>query len=66
MTITAITHTDVRGNVLNYLKVVNKHKEEYLINVGIKTYNEVNRLIAEEGKTSDEIKKIIEDAKTNK
>lgn len=63
MKIETVKHKDVRGKELLYLRVTNKHQEEYLVNVGEKTYKEVTELVEREGKTSDEIKKLIEEAK---
>lgn len=66
MKLETIKHKDVRGKELLYLKVTNKHQEEYLINVGEKTYKEVTDLVDREGKSSDEIKKLVEEAKAKK
>lgn len=63
MKIETIDFKDVRGKQLLYLKVTNRHQEEYLINVGQKTFQEVNEMIVKDGKNSDEIKKIVDEAK---
>lgn len=49
MKIETLKHTDVRGKELKYLKVTNSN-ESYLINVGDKTFDEVSRLLEEDGK----------------
>lgn len=56
MKIETINFKDVRGKELLYLKLTNRKQEEYLINVGIKTYAEVTRMINEDNKSSDQIK----------
>lgn len=43
VTVTAITHTDVRGKELKYLKCTNG-KTELLVNVGDKTYESVKNM----------------------
>lgn len=43
MEFTAIEHTDVRGNVLYYLKLKNNNKE-LLVNVGKKTHDTVKEM----------------------
>lgn len=43
ITVTPIEHTDVRGSKLYYLKITNG-TEEYLINVGTKTYDAVKKM----------------------
>lgn len=50
MEVTVIKHKDVRGKELNYLKLKNENGE-VLINVGDKTYNQVEVLLQKkEGK----------------
>lgn len=63
MKIETVKYKDVRSKELLYLKITNKHNKEYIVNVGEKTFKEVSELIEDEGKTSDEIKKIIEENK---
>lgn len=68
MTIEVLEHTDVRGKILQYLKLTNKKGSDVLINVGAKTYNGVRELIAEENintenKTNNENKEVKEKAK---
>ena len=43
MEVTVIKHKDVRGKELNYLRIKNEYGE-VLINVGNKTYEEVEKL----------------------
>lgn len=65
MTIEVLEHTDVRGKILQYLKLTNKQGSDVLINVGAKTFNGVRELMAEEdmskeNKTNNENKEVKE------
>lgn len=45
LTATPIEHKDIRGNILYYVKVSNgNEKEDYIINVGKKTYDNLKKL----------------------
>lgn len=48
MKVETIKHKDVRGKELLYIKMTNQHEEEYLINVGEKTFNETTKLVTED------------------
>lgn len=64
MNIETIKHADVRGKELMYLKLTARGSiQPYLINVGEKTFYEVSEMLDREHKSSDTIKKIVEDAK---
>lgn len=63
MKVETIKHTDVRGKVLNYLKITNGEKQ-VLINIGDKTFETVSEVIKDE---LNEITKPKKDGKpTNK
>ena len=53
MQLQVLEHTDVRGKILQYLKITNNKGNEVLINVGGGTYKSVSELIAEEELTQD-------------
>lgn len=44
----AVEHSDVRGNVKFYLKLTNEKNEEYIINVGKKTFDTVTKMKEEQ------------------
>ena len=48
MTIQTIEHVDVRGKKLHYIKFTSKKGTEFLVNVGEKTFDNVNTLIKED------------------
>ena len=48
MTIQVLEHADVKGKILQYLKLTNSKGSHILINVGDKTFKGVRELIAEE------------------
>lgn len=48
MTLKTLEHSDVRGNKLYYLVITNNRGTEYMINVGARTIDQVNKLNAEE------------------
>ena len=48
MQLQVLEHRDVRGKILQYLKISNNRGNDLLINVGEKTYKSVRELIAEE------------------
>lgn len=64
MKIETIKYKDVRGKELCYLKITNRKNDEFIINVGEKTLTEVQNLIDNDLKSSDEIKKVIEEQKS--
>ena len=53
MQLQVLEHTNVRGKILQYLKISNNTGNDVLINVGEKTYKSVKELIAEEGLAHD-------------
>ena len=48
MQLQVLEHKDVRGKILQYLKISNNKGNDVLINVGEKTYKSVRELIEEE------------------
>ena len=53
MTIQVLEHADVRGKILQYLKLTNSKGSDVLINVGEKTFKGVRELMAEEELAKD-------------
>ena len=47
MTVQVLEHKDVRGKILQYLKLTNKQGSDILIKIRTKTYNGVRELMAE-------------------
>lgn len=57
MQIATIEHTDVRGNVLLYLKITNDNNNSVLVNIGKKTFDNIKTLTQEEIKIPETLKK---------
>lgn len=53
MTVQVLEHKDVRGKILQYLKLTNKQGSDILIKIRTKTYNGVRELMAEDDMTNN-------------